>query len=90
MILDDKHVVWLKDQNVDRNYYGNEVILNKQYFNVKTWGDFSDRFSSEPKNLEFNEWLDTAKAQQKAGNEVKWEMQYYSPKTRAILKNMSK
>ena len=90
LVLDDRHVVWLKNENVSQNYYGNEVVLNKQYFNVKTWGDFSDRFSSEPKNLKFDEWLKTAKAQQKAGNDVEWEMHYHSPKTRAVLKNMSK
>lgn len=90
LILDDSHVVFLKTQNVSKNWYGNEVILNKQYFNVKKWGDFSDRFISEPKNLNFSEWVNVAKEQAKAGNEVMWESHYHSPKQKAIAKNVLK
>lgn len=88
LILDDKHVVFLKDNQVSKNYYGNEVILNKQYFNVKQWGDFSDRFGSEPQNLNWEEWLSTAKEQK--GTKVRWENHYISRKTRAIIRNMNK
>ena len=62
LILDCSHVVFIKDWQVDRNYYGNEVMLTKEYFNVKEWGDFSD-FGEEPENLKWETWLDTAKEQ---------------------------
>lgn len=62
LILDCSHVVFIKDWQVDRNYYGNEVMLTKEYFNVKEWGDFSD-FGEEPENLKWDTWLDTAKEQ---------------------------
>lgn len=88
LVLDDKHVVFLKENQVSRNYYANEVILNKGYFNVKEWGDFSDRFGSEPKNLKWNEWLSTAKKQRKT--QVKWESHYHSAKARGIMRNIAK
>ena len=62
LILDCSHVIFIKDWQVDRNYYGNEVMLTKEYFNVKEWGDFSD-FGEEPENLKWETWLDTAKEQ---------------------------
>ena len=34
LILDEKHVVFLKNWQVDSNYYGTEVILTKEYFTV--------------------------------------------------------
>lgn len=78
LILDATHVVFLKDWQVNRNYFGNEVILTKQFFNVKEWGDFSNEFDSEPNNLKWEEWLDTAKEQSKVDedgyklNPVSW------------------
>lgn len=72
LILDNEHVVFTRDSYVSQNYFGNEVMLNKKYFNVKKWGNH-DNFGSEPKNLKFDEWLKVAKEQQKAGTEVKWE-----------------
>ena len=62
LILDCSHVVFVKDWQVDRNFYGNEVILTKEYFNVKEWGDFSN-FGEEPENLKWETWLETAKEQ---------------------------
>lgn len=62
LILDCSHVVFIKDWQVDKNYYGNEVLLTKEYFNVKEWGDFTD-FGEEPENLKWETWLETAKEQ---------------------------
>lgn len=80
LILDATHVVWLKDWQVSRNFFGNEVLLNKEYFNVKEWGDFSDEFGEEPQNLEWETWLETAKEQDNLKddegnniNKVNWE-----------------
>lgn len=67
LILDTNHVVFVKDWQVDQNYYGNEVLLTKEYFNVKEWGSFDD-FGEEPKNYDWNTWVEAAKAQQNAVN----------------------
>jgi len=80
LILDYNHVVFLKDWQVSRNYYGNEVLLQKDFFNVKEWGEFEEFFEeSEP--LEFAHWLKIAKAQADYKDEegtplniVRWEM----------------
>ena len=73
LILDNKHVVFLKPWQVSENYFSNEVILNRKYFNVKEWGDW-EVFSEKPQNLEFDNWLKAAHEQQEAGTEVKWRV----------------
>lgn len=80
LILDYRHVVFLKDWQVSNNYYGIEVLLQKEFFIVKEWGTFED-FGDEPENLNFNTWLEAAKAQadlkdQDGGplNRIRWEM----------------
>lgn len=72
LILDDKHVVFIKDWQVNINYFGCEVLLTKEYFNVKEWGTW-ESFGDEPQNLEWAEWLRVAKLQQDAETVVKWE-----------------
>lgn len=79
LILDWNHVVFLKDWQVDINYFGNEVLLTKEYWNVKEWGDFSDEFDEEPANLDWATWVEIAKAQDalvnndgEKLNRVKW------------------
>lgn len=72
LILDDKHVVFIKDWQVNINYFGCEVLLTKEYFNVKEWGTWKS-FGDEPQNLEWAEWLRVAKLQQDAETVVKWE-----------------
>jgi hypothetical protein len=72
LILDEKHVVFIKDWQVNQNYFGNEVIIIKKYFNVKEWGQW-ESFGDEPENLEWAEWLRVAKLQQDAETVVKWE-----------------
>lgn len=77
LILDCNHVVFLKSWQVSRNYFGNEVILTEEYFNVKEWGDWLD-FGEDSDNLKFSTWVNAAKAQSKTDvdglplNRVRW------------------
>lgn len=71
LILDYDHVVFVKDWQVSDNYYGVEVLLTKDYWNVKEWGTF-DEFGEEPQNYEFNTWVEAAKEQQDSENIVRW------------------
>lgn len=80
LILDRTHLVWLKDWQVSENYYGIEVLLTKEYFNVKESSLEFSQFGDEPDNLTWEEWLKTAKAQDSIldedgfkANPVKWE-----------------
>lgn len=73
LILDYNHVVFLKDWQVDQNYFGNEVLLDKKYFIIKEWGEHEDFFYNE-ENLNFDKWLEVAKLQDKAGTIVKWSI----------------
>lgn len=73
LILNAEYVLFLKEWQVDQNYYGNEVLLNKEFFIPKKWGDFSLDFEYEEDNLDWNEWLNTAIAQNnEEDNEVRW------------------
>lgn len=73
LILDASHVVWLKEWAVSTSYYGNEIMLDRGFFNVKEWGDFSDNFDDEPENCTWEHYLQIAKAQAAANNHVRWE-----------------
>lgn len=73
LILDENNVVFLKNWQVSENYFGNEVLLTRQYFNVKEWGKHTDFFGINKNNHNFDTWLKIAKEQQKAENIVKWE-----------------
>lgn len=72
LILDESHVVFLKDWAVSRSARGCEVLLDKNFFTVKEWGDFSDNFGENPENYKFETWFAAAKAQDEAGNPVTW------------------
>jgi hypothetical protein len=72
LILDASHVVFLKEWAVSCNDYGNEVLLSREFFNVKTWGDFSENFMDEPENCTWEHYYSVAKVQQDANNMVKW------------------
>ena len=78
LILDQNHVTFLKDWQVNQNYFGNEVLLNRDYWNPKEWGEFED-FGENPENLEWITWLEIAKEQNGTDddgikiNPVKWE-----------------
>lgn len=71
LVLDHTRVVFLRDWQVNRNYYGNEVILDKNYFVVKEWGNHSE-FSIDDEPTGFEHWVTVAKAQADAENIVKW------------------
>ena len=74
LILDADNVVFIKNWQYDKNYYGTEVRLNKQYWKVSKWGDHSDLFGTgDGKNHEFSDWVKVAKAQTKADNFVHWK-----------------
>lgn len=70
LILDFDTVVFLKDWQVDRNYFGNEVLLTKEYFIPKKWGEHQEFGAGE--DLTFNNWLNTAILQSESNNIVKW------------------
>ena len=78
LILDEKHVVFLKDWQVSDNYFGVEVLLTKEYFIPKKWGEF-DEFEDNAENLEWTTWLEAAKDQSGVDedgfklNPVSWE-----------------
>lgn len=74
-IIDSKHVVFIKDWQVNINYFKNEVLLTKDYFVVKQWGDFSENFDevSEDKKT-WDYFLGVAKTQQNEENKVKWQV----------------
>lgn len=80
LILDYSHVVFLKEWQVDRNWFGNEVLLHKDFWNVKEWGEHHN-FTEEPQNLNFETWVNVAKAQNSEvdedglkNNPVKWSL----------------
>lgn len=65
LILNAEYVVFIKDWQVDRNNYGNEVLLTKEYFIPQKWGDFSDEFEDDEENLHWEHWVHAAKEQSK-------------------------
>lgn len=70
-ILDKTHVVFLREWQVDRNFYGNEVLLDKNYFQAKEWGEH-ENFLEDEKALDFNEYVEIAKEQ--IENPVRWRI----------------
>lgn len=78
LILDKTRVVFLKKWQVSQNWFGNEVLLDKNYWQVKVWGNHED-FINTDENLSFESWLDIAKEQNGIDeygaklNPVKWE-----------------
>ena len=92
LLLDQHHAVFLKDSQVSDNYFGTEVKLNKDNFNVKKWGDWENKglVGDNKSNHDFNTWKSTAQAQQKAGNKVKWEKTGNEKKTASFQKQQLK
>lgn len=72
LILDMNHVVFLKPWQVSDNYYGVEVLLNNEFWEVKEWGNFTD-YGVNEENYEFDNWKAVAIEQQETENIVKWE-----------------
>lgn len=79
LILDNTHVVFLKKWQVSKNDFGNEVLLNKEFWKVTEWGLHED-FDTNEKNYDFNTWLEIAKEQaafvddEGIRNLVKWRI----------------
>lgn len=65
LILDSKHVIWLKNWAVSENWFGNEVMLTKEYFIPKEYDKINkDEFMVEnEKELKWETWLELAKTQ---------------------------
>lgn len=65
LIIDANHIVWLKEWQVSDNWFGIEILLDKNYFNVKeSKKEFSDFFVDDENSM--NSWekvLDVARAQ---------------------------
>ena len=78
LVLDKTRVVFLKKWQVSQNWFGNEVLIDKNYWQVKIWGNHED-FEDTDENLSFEFWLNIAKEQSKLDedgtriNPVKWE-----------------
>lgn len=72
LILDNTHVVFIKSWQVNQNWFGNEVYLTKEYFNVKEWGEHEE-FGIGDQELTWNYWLNVAKIQQENENIVRWK-----------------
>lgn len=62
LILDNTHVVFLKKWQVNRNYFGNEILLVRDFFKPTEWGTH-DEFIGEENYCDFNAWLGVAKEQ---------------------------
>lgn len=65
LILDENHVQWLKSWQVSENYYGTEVLLYKEYWCPKEYGNFEDFFENK-ENLLFETWVSAAEEQENA------------------------
>lgn len=63
LILDEETVVFLKEWQVERNYFNNVVILSRQYFNPKKWGTHSDFIGINEESHNFDSWLNVASEQ---------------------------
>lgn len=85
LILDARHLVFLKSWQVNSNYYGNEVLLSKKYFNVKESTKEFDEFFEDEEALKWEYWLESAKMQENYQekdedgdvvykNKVKWRL----------------
>lgn len=72
LVLNKDNVVYLKDWQVSKTNYGNEVLLNKKYFTPKKSSRTFSDFDGSTELLDFSSWQKAAKAQQKEGTNVKW------------------
>lgn len=70
-ILDKTHVVFLKEWQVSRNFFGNEIILDKDYFQIKVWGNHENFLEENEDELTFDKYKEIAKEQKETA--VMWE-----------------
>lgn len=78
LILDRTHVIFIKDWQVSvSNYYGIEVLLDKEHFIIKNWGVYEE-FADNDEFLKFKNWVEVAKTQDELNsdgwqiNPVRW------------------
>lgn len=66
LILNMVNVCFIKDWQVNISPFGNEVLLDKDYFKPQRFGSFNE-FNDLPDDayMTWNEWLDIAKEQEK-------------------------
>lgn len=82
LILDRNHVVFIKDWQVNTaEQIGCDVLLNREYWKVKEWGEFDD-FDTNEENYDFETWIAVAKEQDAVDedgdkiNPVIWRRRY--------------
>ena len=71
LVLDRTHVAFVKGWQVNRNWYGNEVLLDREYFTVKQWGEWSD-FSDDDSLMTFDAFKNIAESQSAAIGAAMW------------------
>lgn len=62
VILDWSHVIFVKDWQVNRSRFGNELLLFKNRFKPREWKTHFS-FYNDPDNLEWDAWVDRARRQ---------------------------
>ena len=77
LILDANTVVFLARWQVDYSYYGVEVLLMKDHFAPKKWGDFSDSFFVDEDTSTWEHWLRAARLQESNDKIVRWSKREY-------------
>lgn len=70
-LLDNTHVLFLKFWQVDKNYFGNEILIDKDYFKPKEYGQWAD-IEQNDEALNFDFWLKIADEQKET--KVRWKM----------------
>lgn len=78
VIEDYNHVIFVKDWQVNENYFGVEVVFTKKYTKAKEWGEWDDFGEETDYDVMNNEELwdhlvEWATEQQEADNKVSWE-----------------
>lgn len=77
LILDQHHVVFIKDWQVGTTWFLEGecpvVVLDKAYWKVREFGDWSEFFGDEPKMHDFAEWAKVAQEQASVDDdELRW------------------
>lgn len=80
LIINRTKVVFVKDWQVSDNWFGIEVMLFRDYFNVKEFGEHQE-FGNDETYASFDEWVKVAIAQENhldadgdKDNRVKWSL----------------
>ena len=74
LILDRTHVIFIKAWQISiSNYYGIEVLLDKEHFLIKNWG-VHEEFTDNDQFLKFENWVEVAKEQDNLKNDEGWQI----------------